>query len=118
MSPYSCTPWRKDPMWFDPTCSPILRCTAPDLTRGWRALVRFRNSCRLGDKMVLLEMEEHTFTELDSLVDWQACMRRTHSLTTETSLYSPNSTGVESHTGSILEVFVIPLIVLKHDQVH
>ena len=22
---------------------------------------------------VLLEMEEHTFTELDSLVDWQAC---------------------------------------------
>jgi len=30
-----------------------------------------KNSCRLGDKMVLLEMEEHTFTELDSLVDWQ-----------------------------------------------
>jgi len=27
--------------------------------------------CRLGGKMVLLEMEEHTFTELDSLVDWQ-----------------------------------------------
>ena len=29
-----------------------------------------KHKCRLGEKMVLLEMEEHTFTELDSLVDW------------------------------------------------
>jgi len=29
------------------------------------------NQCRLGGKMVLFEMEEHTFCELDSLVDWQ-----------------------------------------------
>ena len=27
--------------------------------------------CRLGGKMVLYEMEEHTFTELDSQVDWK-----------------------------------------------
>lgn len=27
--------------------------------------------CRLGGKQVLYEMDEHTFTELDSLVDWQ-----------------------------------------------
>jgi len=30
-----------------------------------------KHKCRLGDQIVLLEMEEHTFTELDSLVDWQ-----------------------------------------------
>ena len=29
------------------------------------------NRCRLGGKMVLFEMEEHTLTELDSLVDWK-----------------------------------------------
>ena len=29
------------------------------------------HSCRLGGKMCLHEMEEHTLTELDSLVDWQ-----------------------------------------------
>ena len=29
------------------------------------------HGCRLGGRMVLLEMEEHTFTELDSLIDWQ-----------------------------------------------
>jgi CMP-N-acetylneuraminic acid synthetase len=29
------------------------------------------HACRLGGKTVLLEMEEHTFTELDSLVDWK-----------------------------------------------
>ena len=27
--------------------------------------------CRLGGKQVLYEMDEHTLTELDSLVDWQ-----------------------------------------------
>ena len=30
-----------------------------------------KNRCRLGGKMVLFEMEEHTLTELDSLVDWK-----------------------------------------------
>lgn len=30
-----------------------------------------RDQCRLGGKMVCLEMAEHTLTELDSLVDWQ-----------------------------------------------
>jgi len=30
-----------------------------------------KNKCRLGGKTVLYEMEEHTFTELDSLVDWK-----------------------------------------------
>jgi len=29
-----------------------------------------RHGCRLGGKIALLEMEEHTLTELDSLVDW------------------------------------------------
>jgi len=29
------------------------------------------HKCRLGGKSVLYEMEEHTFTELDSLVDWK-----------------------------------------------
>lgn len=29
------------------------------------------HKCRLGGKMCLHEMEEHTLTELDSLVDWQ-----------------------------------------------
>ena len=30
-----------------------------------------QHKCRLGGKSVLYEMEEHTFTELDSLVDWK-----------------------------------------------
>ena len=30
-----------------------------------------KHHCRLGGKTVLLEMEEHTLTELDSLVDWK-----------------------------------------------
>mmetsp|Transcript_71087 Transcript_71087/g.141246 ORF Transcript_71087/g.141246 Transcript_71087/m.141246 type:complete len:241 (+) Transcript_71087:72-794(+) len=30
-----------------------------------------RTSCRLGGKMVLYEMPEHTLTELDSSVDWE-----------------------------------------------
>lgn len=30
-----------------------------------------RESCRLGGRIALHEMEEHTFTELDSPVDWQ-----------------------------------------------
>jgi len=30
-----------------------------------------KHNCRLGGKMVLLEMAEHTLTELDSPVDWQ-----------------------------------------------
>jgi len=29
-----------------------------------------KHGCRLGGKVALLEMEEHTLTELDSLVDW------------------------------------------------
>eukprot|EP00929_Paragymnodinium_shiwhaense_P044118 TRINITY_DN22632_c0_g1_i3.p1 TRINITY_DN22632_c0_g1~~TRINITY_DN22632_c0_g1_i3.p1 ORF type:complete len:143 (-),score=41.22 TRINITY_DN22632_c0_g1_i3:86-514(-) len=29
------------------------------------------NQCRLGGKMVLYEMPEHTFTELDSEIDWE-----------------------------------------------
>jgi len=36
-----------------------------------------KHKCRLGDKMVLFEMEEHTFTELDSLVDWQVVTNMT-----------------------------------------
>mmetsp|Transcript_69127 Transcript_69127/g.202418 ORF Transcript_69127/g.202418 Transcript_69127/m.202418 type:complete len:239 (-) Transcript_69127:107-823(-) len=30
-----------------------------------------RTSCRLGGKMVLYEMPEHTLTELDSMIDWE-----------------------------------------------
>jgi len=30
-----------------------------------------KHGCRLGGKMVCLEMPEHTLTELDSLIDWQ-----------------------------------------------
>ena len=30
-----------------------------------------KEKCRLGGRMALHEMEEHTFTELDSLVDWE-----------------------------------------------
>mmetsp|Transcript_34504 Transcript_34504/g.77976 ORF Transcript_34504/g.77976 Transcript_34504/m.77976 type:complete len:239 (-) Transcript_34504:72-788(-) len=30
-----------------------------------------RLSCRLGGKMVLYEMPEHTLTELDSMIDWE-----------------------------------------------
>jgi len=36
-----------------------------------RKAVMDRESCRLGGKMALHEMEEHTFTELDSTVDWE-----------------------------------------------
>mmetsp|Transcript_37791 Transcript_37791/g.117484 ORF Transcript_37791/g.117484 Transcript_37791/m.117484 type:complete len:239 (+) Transcript_37791:84-800(+) len=30
-----------------------------------------KTSCRLGGKMVLYEMPEHTLTELDSMIDWE-----------------------------------------------
>ena len=36
-----------------------------------RKAVLQEHGCRLGGKMVLQEMAEHTFTELDSLVDWE-----------------------------------------------
>lgn len=36
-----------------------------------RKAVLQKHGCRLGGKMVLLEMEEHTYTELDSLIDWE-----------------------------------------------
>ena len=36
-----------------------------------RKAVLQKHGCRLGGKMVLQEMAEHTFTELDSLVDWE-----------------------------------------------
>merc|ERR1740124_1873280 len=36
-----------------------------------RKAVLQKHDCRLGGKMVLQEMAEHTFTELDSLVDWE-----------------------------------------------
>merc|ERR1711948_121959 len=29
------------------------------------------SQCRLGGKMVLYEMPEHTLTELDSMIDWE-----------------------------------------------
>ena len=36
-----------------------------------RKAILQKHQCRLGGKMVLLEMEEHTLTELDSLIDWE-----------------------------------------------
>ena len=36
-----------------------------------RKAVLQKHKCRLGGKMVCLEMPEHTLTELDSLIDWQ-----------------------------------------------
>ena len=40
-------------------------------TAACMLLYHTRHGCRLGGKMVLQEMAEHTFTELDSLVDWE-----------------------------------------------
>ena len=41
--------------------------------------------CRLGGKMALHEMAEHTLTELDSLVDWEIVshVRQTSIITTQ-----------------------------------
>lgn len=36
-----------------------------------RKAILDKHQCRLGGKMVCLEMPEHTLTELDSLIDWQ-----------------------------------------------
>lgn len=45
-----------------------------------RKAILQKHGCRLGGKIVLQEMDEHTFTELDSLVDWEivAGMSREH----------------------------------------
>ena len=46
-----------------------------------------RSKCRLGGRVALLEMEEYTFVELDSLVDWQIVsnMASKYGFTKETS---------------------------------
>lgn len=47
-----------------------------------------KHKCRLGGKTVLYEMEEHTFTELDSLVDWKVVSH----MAADYGYFAPNTT--------------------------
>ena len=63
-----------------------------------------KNHCRLGGKTVLYEMEKHTLTELDSLLDWQVVSN----IAADYGYFPPNSAKLEEAASHALTLGMSP----------